>query len=133
LRAVKLGLTDAAAVSVAWLDIAASIAAHDMSKAFRGCVVQEQVAPGTELLLSIRNDPQFGPIVMVGAGGTLVELLHDTASAPAPVSHETALRMLHGLRIAKLLGAWRGNSPRDISAIADAVVRMSWLAVDLGD
>lgn len=133
LKAVKLGLTESAAVSVAWLDIAASVAAHDLSKAFRGCIVQEQVAPGTELLLSIRNDPQFGPIVLVGAGGTLVELLHDTASAPAPVSRETALRMLRGLRIAKLLDAWRGNTARDVEAIADAVVRLSWLAADLGD
>ena len=58
-------------LSVAWLDIAASVAAHGLTDAFTGCVVQEQVAPGPELILSIRNDAQFGPMVMVGAGGTL--------------------------------------------------------------
>ena len=90
-------------------------------------------APGPELLLSIRRDPQFGPLVMVGAGGTLVELLHDVASAPAPVSHARRERMVRSLRIARLLDAWRGNPARDIEAIVDAMVRLSWLAIDLGE
>ena len=133
LQAVKLELKSAADVVAAWQDIAASIAAHGLTDAFTGCVVQEQAAPGTELLLSIRRDPQFGPLVMVGAGGTLVELLHDVASAPAPISHDAALRMVRSLRIARLLDAWRGNPARDIEAIADALVRLSWLAVDLAE
>jgi acetyl-CoA synthetase (ADP-forming) len=91
------------------------------------------VTPGPELLLSIRRDPQFGPLVMVGAGGTLVELLHDVASAPAPVSRDTAQRMVRSLRIARLLDVWRGNPARDIEAIVDALVRLSWLAIDLGE
>jgi succinyl-CoA synthetase beta subunit len=132
LQAVKLGLKDAEAVAVAWHDIAASIAAHDLADAFTGCLVQEQVMPGPELLLSIRHDTQFGPLAMVGAGGTLVELLHDVASAPAPLSHEAALRMVRGLRVARLLDAWRGHPTCDIEAIVDALVRLSWLAVDLG-
>jgi hypothetical protein len=133
LQAVKLGLNDAADAAAAWQGIVASIAAHGLTDAFTGCIVQEQTAPGTELLLSIRRDAQFGPLVMVGAGGTLVELLHDVASAPAPISHEAALQMVRGLRIARLLDAWRGNPARDIEAIVDALVRLSWLAVDLGE
>jgi acyl-CoA synthetase (NDP forming) len=133
LQAVRLGLADASAVSVGWLDIAASIAGHGLAETFRGCLVQEQVSSGVELLLSIRRDPQFGPMVLVGAGGTLVELLHDVASAPAPVSHDVALRIVRGLRVAKLLDAWRGNPARDVEAVVDAVVRLSWLAVDLGE
>jgi acetyl-CoA synthetase (ADP-forming) len=133
LQAVKLGLKSTVEVEVAWLDIVASVAAHDLTDAFTGCVVQEQVTPGPELLLSIRRDPQFGPLVMVGAGGTLVELLHDVASAPAPVSHDTAQRMVRSLRIARLLDVWRGNPARDIAAVVDALVRLSWLAIDLGE
>jgi succinyl-CoA synthetase beta subunit len=133
LQAVKLGLKNAADVGAAWQDIAASIAEHGLTDAFTGCVVQEQAAPGTELLLSIRRDAQFGPLVMVGAGGTLVELLQDVASTPAPVSRETALGMVRSLRIARLLDAWRGNPARDIEAIVDALVRLSWLAADLGE
>jgi succinyl-CoA synthetase beta subunit len=133
LQAVKLGLKSTVEIEVAWLDIVASVAAHDLTDAFTGCVVQEQVTPGPELLLSIRRDPQFGPLVMVGAGGTLVELLHDVASAPAPVSHDTAQRMVRSLRIARLLDVWRGNPARDIAAVVDALVRLSWLAIDLGE
>jgi acyl-CoA synthetase (NDP forming) len=133
LQAVKLGLTDAEAVATAWRDIAASITQRGLASAFNGCIVQEQVSLGPELLLSIRRDAQFGPLVMVGSGGTLVELLHDVSSAPAPLSRETARRMIRGLRIARLLDAWRGNPARDVEAIVDALVRLSWLAVDLGD
>jgi hypothetical protein len=133
LQAVKLGLKDAVDTEVAWLDIAASVAARDLTDAFAGCIVQEQVSPGVELLLSVRRDPQFGPLVMVGAGGTLVEVLHDVASAPAPLSRDGALRLVRSLRIAKLLDAWRGNPARDVDAIVDALVRLSWLAVDLGE
>jgi len=130
LQVVKLGLTDSAAMSVAWLDIAASVAAHGLTDAFLGCVVQEQVAPGPELIMSIRNDAQFGPMVMIGAA--LVELLQDVVSSPAPLSHDAASRMVRGLRITKLLDGWRGNPPSDVEAVIDALVRLSWLAVDLG-
>ena len=88
---------------------------------------------GVELLLSIRNDPQFGPLIMAGAGGTMVELLHDVASAPAPVSREAAEQLIRGLRVSRLLQNWRGGGTRDLSAAIDAAVRLSWLAVDLGE
>jgi acetyl-CoA synthetase (ADP-forming) len=131
LQAVRTGLRDAAAVNTAWHDIAASIARHDLADAFTGCLVQEQAAPGLELILSIRDDPQFGPFVLVGAGGTLVELLHDVASAPAPVSRADATRLVQSLRCSRLLGSWRGGPPRDVEAINDSLERLSWLAHDL--
>jgi acyl-CoA synthetase (NDP forming) len=129
---VKTNLRDPTAVNAAWRDIATSVAAHGLSTAFIGVMVQEQVAPGLELIASIRHDPQFGPFVLVGAGGTLVELMRDTASAPAPLSHNAAHRLICSLRSAALLDGWRGSPPRDLDAIADALVRLSWLAVDLG-
>jgi acyl-CoA synthetase (NDP forming) len=133
LRAVKLGLTNSAAVGAAWQDIVAAITAYGLADLFNGCIVQEQVAPGLELLLSIRRDAQFGPLVMVGAGGTLVELLHDVESAKAPLSHDAALRLVRRLRVSRLLDGLRGNPARDVEAIVDALVRLSWLAVDLGE
>ena len=66
---------------------------------------------------------------MRGAPG---ELLQDVVSSPAPLSHDSASRMVHGLRIASLLDGWRGNPPSDVAAVIDALVRLSWLAVDLG-
>lgn len=90
------------------------------------------MAPGVELIASIRRDPQFGPFVLVGAGGTLVELLRDVASAPAPLSRAGAERLVRSLRSAPLLDGWRGEPARDVEAVVDALVRLSWLAVDLG-
>ena len=129
---VKTGLHDAAAVAAAWQQVAASVAAHGVADRFAGVLLQQQVAQGLELIASVRNDPQFGPIVLVGAGGTLVELLRDVASAPAPLSHAGAHRLVRGLRSAPLLDGWRGSAARDVDAVADALVRLSWLAVDLG-
>jgi acyl-CoA synthetase (NDP forming) len=129
---VKTGLHDVAAVDAAWRDVAAAVSAHDLGDSFEGVLLQEQVAPGLELIASIRHDPQFGPFVLVGAGGTLVELLRDVASAPAPLSNTDARRLLRSLRCAPLLDGWRGAAPCDVAAVVDAVVRLSWLAVDLG-
>jgi len=123
---VRLGLHDEAAVAAACTDMQAG---HPI-EAF---LIQQQIAPGLELLVAIRHDPQFGPFVLVGAGGTLVELLQDVISAPAPISPTTAKAMLRRLRIAPLLDGYRGGTPRDVSAIADTLVRLSWLAVDLAD
>ncbi len=133
LQAVKIGLPDAAAVNTAWNDTVTSVRRHDLADQFTGCLVQKQVAPGLELILSIRNDPQFGPFVMVGAGGTLVELLHDVASAPAPLAHADAALLVQSLRCSRLLGSWRGGPPRDVGAVVNSLERLSWLAHDLGD
>jgi acyl-CoA synthetase (NDP forming) len=129
---VKTGLPDSDAVSAAWQKVTASVTAHGRADAFTGVLLQQQVAPGLELIASIRRDPQFGPFVLVGIGGTMVELLRDVASAPAPLSRASAHRLVHRLRGAALLDGWRGGAARDVDAIADALVRLSWLAVDLG-
>ena len=114
-------------------DIAAAIGRHGLADRFTGCLVQEQAAPGLELILSVRNDPQFGPIAMVGAGGTLVELLHDVASGPAPLANADAARLVQNLRCSRLFASWRGRSPRDAEAVVSSLERLSWLAHDLGN
>ncbi len=129
---VKTGLRDSDAVAAAWQDVTASVATHGRADAFTGVVLQQQVAPGLELIASIRRDSQFGPFVLVGIGGTMVELLRDVVSAPAPLSRGDAHRLVRRLRSAALLDGWRGSAARDVDAIADALVRLSWLAVDLG-
>jgi acetyl-CoA synthetase (ADP-forming) len=129
--AVKLDLRDEAAVRAAWQAIASSIAkAH--TGTFEGCLVQEMARGGAELIVGIRRDPQFGPIVLAGSGGILVELLGDVELAPAPVSREQAIALLRRLRIAPVIEGIRGQPPLDLEAAADVVERLSWLAVDLG-
>jgi acetate---CoA ligase (ADP-forming) len=95
--------------------------------------VQPMVEAGVEISVGFVRDDAFGPLVVVAAGGTLVELLGDRAVACPPVSHDGARQLLDGLRIHRLLSGWRGGPAMDVDAVADVVVRFSEMAVELGD
>jgi acetyl-CoA synthetase (ADP-forming) len=123
---VRLDLRDAQALRAAFAEVSARLGSDA-----EGCVVQEYARGEAELFLGATHDPQFGPMVLVGAGGLLVEVLQDVRMAPAPVSADQARAMIEGLRIAPLLRGARGR-PADIGAAADALARLSWLAADLG-
>jgi acetyl-CoA synthetase (ADP-forming) len=98
-----------------------------------GFLVQRMEPGDAELILGVIADSQFGPQIVVGAGGILVELLKDVVIAPVPVAAETARDMLGRLKVHALLQGLRGHPPLDIDAVVDAVVRLGWLAHDLRD
>src|SRR4029453_19524569 len=87
--------------------------------------------PGVEIALGIVRDPQFGPLVLVGAGGVLVELLHDRRLAMPPLDDVRALSMVDRLKVRRLLDGVRGQPASNIDALAKAVVALSWLGRDL--
>ena len=87
---------------------------------------------GVEIALGALFDPQFGPCVMVAAGGTLVELLADRVFALAPVNRAQARELIAGLRLSRVLEGVRGAAPADLNALATAVERFSVLIADLG-
>jgi acyl-CoA synthetase (NDP forming) len=89
--------------------------------------------PGIEMMLGVSRDPVFGPIVVAALGGIHVEVLGDVAYRVAPIGRDEARRMLDELRGRKLLDGVRGALPSDTDALCDAIVRLSWLAVDLAD
>ncbi|HEX5936652.1 MAG TPA: acetate--CoA ligase family protein [Actinomycetota bacterium] len=89
--------------------------------------------PGVEVALGIVRDPTFGPLVLVAAGGVLVELLHDRKLALPPIDEAAASRLIDGLAMRPLLDGIRGAQPSDVDALARAVSRLSVLAVELGD
>jgi acyl-CoA synthetase (NDP forming) len=86
-----------------------------------------------EVILGVLRDPDFGPVVVFGSGGILVELLKDSTLCLPPVTHAEALDMVHATRVATLLRGFRGKPPADVDALVDAIVRVSHLAADLGD
>ncbi len=96
-----------------------------------GYQLQAQESSELELIIGARCDAQFGPQVLMGAGGVLVELFHDVALLPAPVDASSARRALLGLKIAPLLAAYRGRGALDVDAAVDAIVRLGWLVHDL--
>ena len=122
---VVLGIRDPAGLTAAYADMAGRLGP--------AVLVCETAGPGTELALGITRDPDLGPLVVVGAGGLLVEFLADRAVALPPVGPEAALRMLGRLRVAGLLAGVRGQPPADTSTIAEAVVAVSAIARELGD
>jgi acetate---CoA ligase (ADP-forming) len=124
-QGVKLGLADEAAVRAAYADIAERLGPR--------VLVTRMAEPGVELALGLIDDPQFGPVVMVGAGGVLVELLRDARYGLAPFGPRTARRLLDGLAVRPLLDGVRGAPPADIDAVALAIARFSVLAADLAD
>ena len=126
---VKLGLRGDAAVRQACNDIAAAARAAGV-ETLDGFLVTEMWRADTELILGVQRDPDFGPLVMVGAGGVLVELMKDVQLAPAPLSHATARAMLGRLRCLPLLTGYRGRPAANLDAIADTMVRLGALAAD---
>jgi acyl-CoA synthetase (NDP forming) len=121
---VRLGLADAEAVASAYADLAGRLGPQ--------VVVQHQ-ASGVEVALGVVADPLLGPLVMVAAGGILVELVADRAVALPPVDRETALEMIGRLKVSTLLAGFRGAPPSDVGSLADAVVALGQLVVELGD
>ena len=88
---------------------------------------------GVEIALGIVRDPQFGPLVLVGAGGVLVEVLKDRRLAMPPLDEIRARSMADQLKIRPLLDGVRGQPAADVTALTKAIVATSWLAHDLGE
>lgn len=131
--AVAIGLSDVASVVAAAEAMQTRLNADLPDARIEGYSVQEMVRGEGEVIVGIRRDPQFGPIVLVGLGGIAVEILHDVGVLPAPTTAERVRQAIMRLRTAPLFEGARGRPPLDVDALAEAVVRMSWLAHDLGD
>jgi len=121
---VVLGIRDPAGLTAAYRDLAARLGPR--------VLVCESAAPGTELSAGITADPDLGPLVVVGAGGVLVEHLADRVVALPPVDARQAGRMLSRLRVARLLAGFRGRPPADLRAVAAAIAGVSAIACELG-
>jgi acyl-CoA synthetase (NDP forming) len=121
---VRVGITDAAALSREWAALWADTAALGQE---RRILVQKQLS-GLELLLGSRVDPTFGPVVALGGGGTMVEIERDSVFRPAPLDAETVRDMFGFLRVSRRFGSVRGGAPRDLAALVATVTRFGALA-----
>jgi acetyltransferase len=98
--------------------------------AIEGVLVQQQISHGVELILGVVRDPQFGPLVMAGSGGTEVELKKDVAFELAPVTPLQANAMLDRTTVGRVLAGFRGKPAADRAAVVDVLVRLAQLATD---
>jgi acyl-CoA synthetase (NDP forming) len=122
---VKLGIDDSPSLEDAYADLERDLGPQ--------VVVAKMAPPGVEIALGIVRDPQFGPLVLVGAGGVLVEVLGDRRLALPPLDEARARSMVDRLRIRPLLDGVRGASASDVGRLASTIVGLSWLAHDLGE
>jgi acetate---CoA ligase (ADP-forming) len=129
---VKLNLASAAEVEKAFGEILRAVGDMEPKPDFRGVVVQPMIPKGVEVMVGARHDPQFGPLVVVGLGGVLVEVLRDTALSLAPVDSLEAEAMLRKLKGAAVLDGFRGAPAVDVTRLAEIVSRFSELAADAG-
>jgi acyl-CoA synthetase (NDP forming) len=126
---VALGLRDAGAVRAAAAAMTTRLKAEYPDANLDGLLVQEMVE-GLELILGVREDPQFGPFMLVGLGGVTVEVLRDLAIRLLPIDDDIAREMIHSLRGAPLFGRFRGRPPRDTDALIRAMTGLSSFFVD---
>lgn len=130
--AVRLGVRGADQAARAFDEVVASARRQHPAAEIRGVLVQEMVTGGTELVVGLHCDPQFGPVVMVGLGGIFVEVLEDVAFAAVPLTPGDAEAMLRSLRGARILEGARRRPPADRQALVELMLALSRLGLDAG-
>ncbi len=128
---VQLNLPDEAAVRAAYQQIRHTVALRAGASHFQGVTVQPMITgEGYELIVGSSLDPQFGPVLLVGSGGQLVEVYRDKALGLPPLNTTLARRMLEQTQIFTALCGVRGRAPIDMAALEHVLVRFSDLVVD---
>ena len=123
-----LDLADSDAVERGFATVMASARAYRPDAELRGVLIAPMRRGGVETIIGAQRDPVFGPMVMFGLGGVMVELFKDVAFASAPVSLAGAHRLIRSVRGQALLEGWRGAPGVDMDGLAAAVCRVSELA-----
>jgi acyl-CoA synthetase (NDP forming) len=130
---VRTGVATGAEAAAAVRTIRAALSAAGLPDAARQCLVQEQVDSGLEMIVGVNRDPLVGPLVVVGRGGTAVELLGDVSVGVAPLTDHDVDAMLRALRSSPLLTGYRGAAGLDVAALGDVLHRVSALVTEVTD
>ena len=128
---VALGISTPQAASQAVTAIRAALAEAGLAGQAREFLVQEQIGDGVEMIVGVTHDPAFGPLVLAGLGGTLVEVLGDVAVRITPLSNTDVDEMLRSLRSYRLLTGYRQSPPLDVAAFAELLHRVSVMVEDI--
>jgi hypothetical protein len=130
---IRLNLRNAEEVRAGYQAVMTNADKVSPTPRINGVLVQPMVPQGIEMVVGARNDPLFGPLVVVGLGGILVEVLKDTALAPAPVTPAQAEALLRQLKGVKLLEGFRGMPGVNIRRLAQVISDVSRFAADHRD
>jgi len=122
---VRLGLEGEEAIRDAFQDIVKNASVYNKRADIRGCVVSPMVGRGTELIIGTKIDEQFGPVIMFGIGGIMVEVVKDVSFRVLPLSKIAARKMIQEIKLAPILNGVRGQQPADKKAISRLLVTVS--------
>ena len=130
---VVLNVKTAADVRIRWAEIMQSVQQAQPAAVIEGITIQEMIVKprGRELYIGVARDAQFGPVISFGAGGTMVELIHDRALEFPPLNRFLARHLIERTRVAATLGEFRGLPAVDITALEDMLVRVSEMVCEL--
>ncbi len=130
LGGVKIGLSNASEVEDAF-DLMMLRIRNKMPEAdLRGVLLEKMITTGREVILGMKKDPQFGPMLMFGLGGIFVEVLKDVSFSLSPITTEECKKMMENTKTYNLLSGIRGEKPVDIDAIVTSLLRLSQLVMD---
>lgn len=127
---VKIGIKDEAAARIAFNEIVSKAKNYNEEAKINGVIVYSMVPQGTEVITGITRDPQFGPVIMFGLGGIFVEVLKDVSFRVLPVKEIDVEEMITEIKGYEVLKGVRGESPKDIEAIKEVLLKLSKLAID---
>ena len=122
---VKLGMSSAAQVGKAYSEILAAVKKHHPKAKIGGVSVQKMARPGVEVIIGMTKDAQFGPVLMFGLGGILVEVLKDVSFRIVPLTKRDAHEMIKEIKGYPLLEGYRGQEPADIPFLEDLMLKVS--------
>ncbi|MHB8685455.1 MAG: acetate--CoA ligase family protein [Dehalococcoidia bacterium] len=122
---VELGLASAADVRAAFDRIVAAARRHVPDATIDGVAVQRMEPPGIEVIVGMTKDPQFGPVLMFGLGGVLVEVLKDVSFRVVPLTERDARQMVHEIKGYPLLDGYRGHDPADVAKLEQLLLQVS--------
>jgi acyl-CoA synthetase (NDP forming) len=125
---VILNLDTPEAVEKGYGQVVARIRQAFPQATIEGVLVNKMAPPGQEVIIGMNRDPQFGPIILFGLGGVLVEIFRDVSLRHLPLSREDALGMIREIRGYPILAGYRGKAPVNIQPLADCLLAVAQIA-----
>ncbi|MGA2368536.1 MAG: acetate--CoA ligase family protein [Dehalococcoidia bacterium] len=122
---VKLGIQNATQAGKAYSEILASVKKHDRKARIVGVTVQKMARQGLEIIIGMTKDVQFGPVIMFGLGGILVEVLKDVSFRIVPLEKRDAAEMITEIKGFPILKGYRGQEPADVPFLENLIVKVS--------
>ena len=127
---VKVGIKDEKEAKAAYQDIIYKVKKYKKEAKISGVIAYSMIPQGTEIIIGMMKDPQFGPVIMFGLGGIFVEILKDISFRILPLEERDAEEMISEIKGYQILKGIRGETPKDVKSIRDVLMKISQLVIE---